>query len=40
MKEGLRNMEDLKKRRYNTELEREEKMWKNSTRLSPEHFSN
>lgn len=35
MKEGLRNMEDLKiKKRCDTELEKEEKMWKDSTRLS------
>lgn len=35
MKEGLRNMEDFfKKKRCDTELEKEEKMWKNSTRLS------
>ena len=33
MKEGLRNIED-KKKRCNTELEKEEKMWKNSTKLS------
>lgn len=34
MKEGLRNIEDKKKKRCNTELEKEEKMWKNSTKLS------